>query len=534
MKRAIPGLDVFRTDEGGNITIFSVFMVMLILIITGASVDIMRQEANRAKMQATLDRAVLAATDLDQMQEPTAVVQDYMAKAGLGTALSTIAVDDGLNYRTVQAKGSLGLQTFFLKMSGLDNLPVQAISTAEEKISNVEISLVLDISGSMDGDRIINMREAARQFIDTVVKPAEEGTGLATVSLVPYNATVSLGETVGAHWTFDSLHDYSRCAIFPDGAFHDTAISPSQTLTRLSHFDIQSSDQNTAAIAMPWCATGDTSAVVVHSADAAILKSRVNALQAGGNTAIDLGVKWGVALLDPAARPVVGALADEGLVPVAAASRPAGYNDPEAIKFVVVMTDGENTSEYDLRSKYKTGMSNVWINDHGNDSPYDDHFSIKVRDYSGTSNDVWFWKRYENSSSSYRYRNSPDGGSNARQMTNQELYARFSTAAVANKFYVKPYYDGYVSYQQYYDVYYAYEELVGGDRADDRLHDICQAAKDEGIVIFSIAFEAPAGGKAALRDCASSASHYFDVQGVEITDTFHAIARQINNLRLIQ
>ncbi|MFW2543305.1 pilus assembly protein TadG-related protein [Primorskyibacter sp. 2E107] len=534
MKRTDALVAAVAGDEDGNVTIFSVFMVMLTLIITGASIDIMRFEATRAKMQSTMDRAVLAAADLDQQQDPVAVVQDYMFKAGLESALATVEVDSGLNHRTVTANGSVDLKTFFMKMSGFDTLTAPARSVAEEKISNVEISLVLDISGSMGGSRIANMRDAATEFIDTVIRPVDEGSGLTTVSLVPYNATVNLGDQVASYWTLDTLHDYSNCVIFDDNDFYQSAISPSDELTRLAHFDLYSTDENTTELPSPWCATGNDGAVTMHSANATLLKSQVNALQAGGNTAIDLGVKWGVALLDPAANPAVAAAAADGLVPVEAADRPAAYDDPEAIKFVVVMTDGENTTEYDLKYHLKYGLSNVWIDDRGNNNPSDDRFSMRVRDWSGTSNDVWYWDRYKNYGYNDRYRGSPDGGSSARQMTNAELFGRFGTKAVARKFYLKPYYDNWVSSGQYNDVYYGYESIVNGYRADNRLHNICSSAKDEGIVIFSIAFEAPSGGKAALKDCASSESHFFDVNGVEITETFHAIARQINSLRLIQ
>ena len=37
-----------------------------------------------------------------------------------------------------------------------------------------------------------------------------------------------------------------------------------------------------------------------------------------------------------------------------------------------------------------------------------------------------------------------------------------------------------------------------------------------------------------MSNCASSPSHYFQVEGVEIKDAFEAIARQINQLRLTQ
>lgn len=526
--------DRFWSAQDGNTTVFSVFMALIVLSLGGAAVDIMRFEATRATLQTTMDRAVLAAADLEQDMDPTAVVEDYLAKAGVTDVLSGVTVDQGLNYRTVTAWGEADITTFFLHMSGLDTLTPPAFSVAEEKISNVEISLVLDVSGSMgSNERIENMRAAATEFVDTVVQPYEAGSGLTTVSVVPYNATVNLGPTVASQYRLSNLHDYSTCPIFPDTAFDETAISPTDELERLAHFDLYSFSTTTTSLPNPWCPTGTKSEVIVHSSDATRLKSHINGLSAGGNTAIDLGMKWGVAFLDPSARPVVSALVGAGGVLPEAADRPAAYDNPEAIKFIVVMTDGANTTEYDLKSQYKYGMSDVWIDERGNTNPGDDRFSLLVQDNSGSNNDVYFWERYEDYSWNTRYRTEPDGG-NARRMTNAELFARFGTKGLAKKMYVKPYYDGYVSYSEYYDVYYAYTSIVTSTPADARLSDICQTAKDAGIVVFSIAFEAPDRGQQALADCASSAAHYFDVEGVEITETFHAIARQINSLRLIQ
>ncbi len=523
----------FSKQEDGNVTIFSVFMLVLILTITGASVDIMRFEATRAKMQGTLDRAVLAAADLDQEQDPVAVVNDYMAKAGLEEVLSDVQVDQGMNYRTVTATGSVDLDTIFLHMSGFDTLTAPGHAVAEEKISNVEISMVLDISGSMGGSRIENMRDAAKEFVDTVIQDTSD-SGLTTISLVPYNATVNLGSTLANYWTLSGLHSYSNCATFPATAFDSTAIDPAVEIERLGHFDRYSTNESSSSISSPWCKTGDQGAMMVHSSNKTTLKSHIDSLSAGGNTAIDLGMKWGVALLDPASQPAVAAMAVDDLVVDEAADRPATFDDPEAIKFVVVMTDGENTTQYDLKSHRKYGLSDIWIDDRGTSSTSDDRFSLRVQDHSGTSNDVYFWHRERNDSWNDRYRSTPDGGSSARQMTNVELFARFGTKAVAKKMYTKPYYDGWVSQSTYYDVYYASEAIVNGSAADERLADICYAAKQEGIVVFAIGFEAPAGGQTAMKNCASSLSHYFDVEGVEITETFHAIARQINSLRLIQ
>ncbi|KUF09253.1 TadE/TadG family type IV pilus assembly protein [Pseudoponticoccus marisrubri] len=200
MSSAYQELNRFRTEEDGNITIFSVMMIVLILIITGASVDIMRFEATRAQLQATMDRAVLAAADLDQHQHASTVVTDYMQKAGLEDALGGVDVEDGFNYRVVDAHAQVELDTFFLHMSGFDRLTAPARSIAEEKISNVEVSLVLDISGSMrNNGRMDRMRPAAQSFVNKVM--TEQTNGITTLNLVPFAGQVNPG---------DILFDYFR------------------------------------------------------------------------------------------------------------------------------------------------------------------------------------------------------------------------------------------------------------------------------------------------------------------------------------
>jgi hypothetical protein len=72
------------------------------------------------------------------------------------------------------------------------------------------------------------------------------------------------------------------------------------------------------------------------------------------------------------------------------------------------------------------------------------------------------------------------------------------------------------------------------DYGDTLLDNICDAAKAKNIVIWSIGFEVTDHSANVMRNCASSPSHFFRVEGVQITEAFRAIARQINQLRLTQ
>lgn len=525
----------YARETDGNMSFLALAGAFIMMVYGGIGIDMINSEVERARLQGTLDRAVLAAADLEQQLDATTLVEDYLTKMNLEDALATvtISVDEGLNYRTVSAEAQRIFPTNFLQILGITDLQATGSAEAEERISNIEISLILDISGSMGSNsKIENLRTAAIEFVETVIDTND--TGLTTVSIIPYNATVNLGPGLSEHYTLSDEHDISACAIFPDSAFNSRAISPNDTLQRLAHFDPYTMDQNTTVTPSSWCPVGEYGSIIAHSSDEAELISHIESLGAGGNTAIDLGMKWGVALLDPSARPVVNALIGDGKVVPEASGRPMDYDAVDALKIAVVMTDGMNTTQYDLAAEYASGMSNIWIDDRGDNDPTNDRFSHRVRDNSGSSNDVYFRERFENSGWNDRYRTSPDGGSDARRMSNAEVFARWGTRAFGQKFFRKPYQDGWVSYSDYYNAYYAYEPIVSGSEADARLSTICSQARDADITVFAVGFEAPEEGQAAMRDCASSPAHYFPVEGIEISDAFMSIARTINQLRLTQ
>ncbi|WP_238367022.1 Tad domain-containing protein [Mesobacterium pallidum] len=200
MNAKTPRTASFVAEEDGNVTIFSIFMMVLLLLFTGAAVDIMRFETIRTSMQSTMDRAVLAAADLDQEQEPKDVVLDYLTKAGIPSARATVWVDGEVNWRSVKSTAHTNVDTIFMQMSGYDSLYAPARAKAVERISNVEISLVLDISGSMRwNSRMDNLKPAAKAFIDKVM--TSESDGVTTLNLVPYAGSVNPG---------DAIFDYLR------------------------------------------------------------------------------------------------------------------------------------------------------------------------------------------------------------------------------------------------------------------------------------------------------------------------------------
>ncbi|NIQ96279.1 MAG: pilus assembly protein, partial [Desulfuromonadales bacterium] len=84
--------------------------------------------------------------------------------------------------RRVIAKAEYQMDTMFFRMVGLPQLPVVAVSSATQRQQPVELSLVLDISGTMRwNDRLVNLQPAAVAFVNAIADDSVDG--LTTINL---------------------------------------------------------------------------------------------------------------------------------------------------------------------------------------------------------------------------------------------------------------------------------------------------------------------------------------------------------------
>lgn len=534
----------FGAAEDGSVAIFGIMMFVLMIMLSGMAVDIMRYEAERTKIQNTLDAATLAAANLDQTLDPESVVDDYFNKAGLSKYLGSVQVDEGLNYRTVTADASTEIPTFFMKMMGINSLPLPAHGQAEERIGQVEISLVLDVSGSMaSNSKIQNLKVAAKQFIDTMFNSVEPGK--LSISIVPYAAQVTAGATLLNYYNYSRDHAYSYCIDFSSADFNSAVLSTTTALSQTGHFD-------------PWyrakppslmvCPPSSARTILPFSGDKAALKAKIDGLQAEGNTSIDVGMKWGAALLDPSARSIVSSMIANGTAPASFEGRPFDYSDHEALKVIVVMTDGENTTRNVLNSPYNRGNSIVYKNSgtsrnnagqsgDGDYSIYDasrDQYWVRStstwRD-TPWGNGVELTNCYTSKRKTYCTETQdpgyPDG---AQRMTWPQVWNDMSIDWFA--YYMI--YKAYNSSSAYNSWWAALTGSVSSTTMDNQLGSICTAAKGAGDIVYSIGFETSSHGASVLKSCASSPAHFFNVQGLDITTAFAAIASSINHLRLTE
>ncbi len=184
-------------------------------------------------------------------------------------------------------------------------------------------------------------------------------------------------------------------------------------------------------------------------------------------TGTDIAMKWGLATLDPDAQPAFQELYNENEIVSAdfAANRPAPYDDNETTKIIVLMTDGQITSQIRPRD------------------PDDVELLIDPTPANMNSPEDWL-------------------GTIAR---NASGHKTVQTKAVSRT----------------------------------NLEAICTLAKDQGIEVYTVAFEYQSNTGAEdvedMTTCASDKAgrqYYYEAFGSGLTDVFKEIAEQITDLRL--
>lgn len=529
----------FVHDEDGSMIVFGLVLFTIMLMIGGLAVDLMRFESTRTALQQAADRCVLAAASLTQALEPADVVNDCMLKADKAQYLTGVQVDEGLNYREVTATATAATNPMFMHLMGIDELDAPAASKAEQKITNVEIVLVLDVSGSMAGTKLSKLKTAAKEFVDTLL--AKDINNRISIAIVPYNAQVNLGAVLRAKYNAVNQHGVTDvdCLEVPAEAYASSGVSRTLSIPMAAYADVINAtdwdDEYTSPYyARPvsnsqFCRKQQRNIVRLPSHDIALLKSQIGNLEADGNTSIMLGMKWGLALLDPAARPMFDELIAARKIPAYFALRPFDWDDEEAMKVIVLMTDGNHVSHTKINDEFKTGPSPIYRSD------ADNNYSIHLPDYATNSSRPYYVPhRDEWRSAAWT---SEYGGGRATRQDWQEIWANMRLSYVAWQFYGRS--ASWNQSSRYNDAIKMLASTYASvSQMNSQLQQSCTLAKENDVLVYGIAFQAPPDGTEQIRDCTLTSNptdtRFWDVNDLEIQNAFRAIASQISYLRLTQ
>ena len=196
-------------ETRGNVALLFALSLPVLILMTVGGVDIHRASTVRVNLQDALDAAALAAArspyvdNVDIQRVGMASLRANL-KAYPNITLREADTTFVLQDEVVVADSQVDVQTLvaniFLPPYGKfmdDYLPVGAHSEVDRSSRNIEVALVLDITGSMAGSALADLKTAAKALVDLVVQPVQTPY-YSKVALVPYSMGVNAGSYAAA------------------------------------------------------------------------------------------------------------------------------------------------------------------------------------------------------------------------------------------------------------------------------------------------------------------------------------------------
>lgn len=320
----------FAKSENGAAAITFALSIIPLFVAAGVAIDMARYTNVHNQMQVALDAGAMAAASAHDKSDSVRITIGQAAfKSNLDSGvIETLATNVKFTVSNGKVNGHVdaSMPTSLLAAAGIYAIDVGTdteVSIPENK--KAEVALVLDYSGSM-GDvagkevKYLAMRKAAIKLIDDITK---DNADKVKIALVPFSHHVYtslpnsmvLGQTGSGTWTGctqDRKYPYNLTDATPDGsndAKWGQAIAPDHAKYGCDGYVARKLK------------------IKPLTNDFASLKTQLSAMTPYAYTHVALGVEFGYQVLSP------NAPYSEGV----------SYADKGTNKYMVVLTDGEQT-----------------------------------------------------------------------------------------------------------------------------------------------------------------------------------------------
>lgn len=219
-------LSGFLKDRRGNYALITAITTVPLMGALALGIDYSEMSRQRQSALNALDAAGIATARRAVEGATDAQLIDYAQeffKANLGsvdpakTTLSVVLPSNNAGGGTLKLSVDVDYNPYFLGafrtlLNGGGNQQLSFYAESEIRLKNtLEVALVLDNSLSMDTNgsgtgkkRIVLLKEAAKQLVDTIAKQAEQMKQVdkpVQFALVPFSASVNVGsQHAGARW----------------------------------------------------------------------------------------------------------------------------------------------------------------------------------------------------------------------------------------------------------------------------------------------------------------------------------------------
>jgi len=491
-------------NENGNVAMMFGLSAMVLTFMIGMGVDLNRVHLDKSRAQDALDAAVIsfarmnANNELPESNADQKLVFLDIYKSNFGE-ISTSPKDFHLVIANTKVTSTLSQSTptSLLAALGYDSLDYKISSSAAYEVVDLEMALVVDTTGSIQNNGHVSTVTTALRSLVSSMEPHSPD-----IALVPFAATVNLGDNWNASWIdFDG-----------DASFH--GITFDESTAPVVHHSLFSS------MNIPW---GNCVEMRPYPMD----------VQDTPPSNIDPDSQW-VPYIGAAASPFTNYLTSgyeyvqtnptNGMMSQATrdssqytAANVANINDPNGVGNYSP-NKGCNLNPLMPLSKNFSGMDTAISN-----LVFQDGTNIPA----GLS---WGWRVL-----------SPE-----TPFTTGKSYDHPNT----HKFIVL-FTDGFndvdgnepSAYGMHYDGRLVADTYPWNPDvtavADNRMSELCTNIKDTGITVYVVSFDMPStSGSGAFLDrleaCATSSEHFFDADNsAELNSAFEKIVKTASRLRIV-
>ena len=374
MKKFKKAIRSFSSDRRGNVAIIFALTAVPALLITGAGLDFARALHVRTQVQQAADAAafaVAAAGSISTSQKEALARKVFDANTTAISQAIPLTFNPAISNGEITVNASASVPSTFLRLSkvfkgpDLDVLEMSVKSKVVSAGKSLELALMLDVTGSMSGQKLADMKWAAKDLID-IVMPAGGPGSPTRVALVPFSNRVNAGEfadeatglpavrtTQGGRrcvrWRWRWRHGQGwvrECRRYRNFSGSTTYLKTCVTERQGSY---RYKDDAPAAgryvgpynpgssTSSQYSSSGGCSIPVVKtmSTDRDMIRAHIDSFTAGGGTAGHLGTAWAWYMVSPEWN---------NIWPIESRAKP--YDDDKNIKAVVLMTDGGFNTDY--------------------------------------------------------------------------------------------------------------------------------------------------------------------------------------------
>ncbi len=484
----------FLNDTAGSFAILSGVATMSIVLGVGLAVDTALLRKTRADMQTAADiiSLAIAKEELSKKKDMRDLGNSFLQSQFGGNSVKIVNIKKvGDDYRVVLSSRA---NTVFMQLINKSSVDLTVFSQATFARRNLDLTLVLDNTGSMKGTKLATLKKASNSLVDILMDGKASAAG-TQIGLVPFAQWVNVGEkyasedwldqtgaspqnrtyfdspvsrfdlysTLGVKWNGcvenrlppfdvdDTPVDPANPSTLFQPAFHpDMSDTASNSYTYLAdntagnnvarlrasgkYSGVSLSGSQGPAYAVDTSCSDSRREVTPLTNNKRTIKRAINNMYAQGYTNIANGAAWGFRAISPNAPFTQG----------------RAYTDKQTQKAMVILTDGQQTI------------------------------------------------------------GGPKGG--------------FSSGYTPFGFLGEPSVNG--------------AARLNGTNAksalDNKLLEVCSAAKAKGILVYTITFELDdAATKQTMRQCATSSSMYFDAKSAaQLEPAFKKIASGLGELRI--